>query len=53
MYKLLKNDDGTLANIIIRIYDNASIPKHESNRDYQEYLEWLSEGNTPKPADKK
>lgn len=28
-----------------------SIPMVEGNRDYQQYLKWLAEGNTPKPAD--
>ena len=27
------------------------VPKNEANTDYQEYLEWLAEGNTPDPAD--
>jgi|TARA_R100000030_G_C3186380_1_gene107244 hypothetical protein len=27
------------------------IPSDASNADYQEYLEWVSEGNTPIPAD--
>ena len=26
---------------------NCSIPKDESNRQYQEYLAWLDKGNTP------
>jgi hypothetical protein len=37
--------------VILRIADNASIPLDPANRDYQEYLKWLSEGNTPLPAD--
>ena len=27
------------------------IPLDPSNRHYQEYLEWVAEGNTPLPAD--
>ena len=29
----------------------AIVPVSEDNRDYQEYLEWLAEGNEPLPAD--
>ena len=36
---------------IIRIEDNAAIPMSEDNTDYQEYLAWVAEGNTPEPAD--
>ena len=28
-----------------------SIPFDEGNTDYQEYLAWKAEGNTPAPAD--
>jgi hypothetical protein len=35
---------------ILRIADNAFIPPDPANTDYQAYLTWLSEGNTPLPA---
>lgn len=41
----------TTSTSITRLSDGASIPADESNTDYAVYLQWLSEGNTPDPAD--
>jgi hypothetical protein len=37
--------------MIFRYTDNTYIPFDLANRDYQEYLKWLEEGNTPLPAE--
>jgi hypothetical protein len=52
MYKLGTTDNLTQQPIcILRLSDNASIPLDPNNTDYQAYLKWLAEGNTPEPAD--
>lgn len=50
MYKLKKGLANTTIGVI-RLYDHANIPFDPDNTDYQKYLEWLAEGNTPEPAD--
>jgi hypothetical protein len=52
MYKQTKLMFGqTEPSSIIRIIDGACIPFDPANTDYQEYLKWVAEGNTPLPAD--
>ena len=52
MYKkLISTITNQEANCIKRLFDNAIIPVDEANTDYQEYLEWLAEGNTPEEAE--
>jgi hypothetical protein len=49
----LGNYNGELVAIqrkIDGVFD-ASIPIDEANTDYQEYLAWVAEGNTPEEAD--
>jgi hypothetical protein len=46
MYKLTNN-----ITTVQRLTDNAFIPFDPDNTDYQAYLAWIAEGNTPLPAD--
>ena len=50
MYKIHNNFQGNPA-VVERLSDNAFIPFAPDNTDYQAYLKWVSEGNTPLPAD--
>jgi hypothetical protein len=52
MYKLLKNINGevtTIAKTDNGLYTTFKIDPE--NTDYQEYLKWVAEGNTPLPAE--
>lgn len=47
-YKILKRieDGDVVAQVIIDTERELTIPFCEDNRHYQEYLEWVAEGNT-------
>ena len=51
MYQKVNDPTGVEAQCIKRLIDNAFIPFDPANTDYQEYLEWVAEGNTPDPAE--
>ena len=47
-------DGVTVSNTVQDIFDNeekVAIPKDESNRHYQAYLDWVADGNTPDSKD--
>jgi hypothetical protein len=50
-YKQLKFNGKLLTDVIFRVEDMASIPFAPDNMDFVEYQKWLSEGNTPLPAE--
>ena len=50
-YKLQNSPDGTTPVAVTIIGQAITIPFDPANTDYQEYLQWVAEGNTPEPAD--
>jgi hypothetical protein len=54
MYKIIKNIDGGESSAVMRFNADgsvSSIPFAPDNTDYQAYLKWVAEGNTPEPAE--
>jgi hypothetical protein len=49
-YQLVATLPGTMMQTVQRISDGAFIPFDPGNRDYQDYLAWLEDGNEPDPA---
>jgi len=49
-YKILKDSITNVEFAVLRS-DGWSIPFAPDNTDYQAYLKWLDEGNTPEQAD--
>ena len=50
MYKLTTDTLGNI-NSVFQIDGVGHIPLDPANTDYQKYLIWLEEGNTPLPPD--
>ena len=54
-YKLQKNPETEEIDSVFKFFTGTnralSIPFDEANSDYQEYLEWVAEGNTAEAAD--
>jgi hypothetical protein len=54
MYKLKMFSWDEAPSAVLRTNPDGSqscIPFDPANTDYQQYLKWLEEGNTPLPAD--
>lgn len=49
MYKIMIDNNEIIG--IKRLSDNSAIPLDPANTDYQQYLAWVAQGNTPLPAD--
>ena len=55
-YKLVnvRRPDNSVVEIGVTWTEDGTMyfaPKQGENKDYQEYLKWVEDGNTPDPAD--
>lgn len=51
MYKEIKSVFSNTVQVVQKLSDGIFIPCDPANTDYQAYLKWLEEGNTPEAAD--
>ena len=52
LYKpIVSQSEPSMVHKYIDGVNTLQIPMVEANTDYQEYLEWVAEGNTPDPAE--
>ncbi len=54
IYKLINNSISQKPTAVLRFNEDGTVSSFVfdlANTDYQEYLKWLEEGNTPLPAD--
>ena len=51
IYKLIAKVDARQQDFVFCVETGSSIPFDPDNTDYQAYLKWVAEGNTPLPAD--
>jgi hypothetical protein len=51
MYKLVKSSFTGNVESVLNLENHLHIPFNPDNTDYQQYLKWVEEGNTPLPAD--
>ena len=51
MYKIINNPITGDQSGVVLLETKTSIPFDPANTDYQEFVQWCEQGNTPEPAD--